>query len=83
MARLLRMVIPDVPHHITQRGNRRERTFFEDGDYALFVDVQDKPTGVTCLTRHQKKGEQSGTDLRLIRPRAGRRGLPPAGGRSR
>lgn len=39
MARLLRVVIPGVPHHVTQRGNRRERTFFEDGDYALYLDL--------------------------------------------
>ena len=39
MARLPRLVLPDIPHHITQRGNRRERTFFEDGDYALYLDL--------------------------------------------
>ena len=39
MARLPRVVIPGVPHHITQRGNRRERTFFEEGDYALYLDL--------------------------------------------
>jgi putative transposase len=39
MARLPRMVLPGIPHHITQRGNRRERTFFEDGDYALYLDL--------------------------------------------
>ena len=39
MARLPRVVIPGVPHHITQRGNRRERTFFEDGDFALYLDL--------------------------------------------
>ena len=33
------MVLPGIPHHVTQRGNRRERTFFEDGDYALYVDL--------------------------------------------
>jgi putative transposase len=32
-------VLPGIPHHITQRGNRRERTFFEDGDYALYLDL--------------------------------------------
>ncbi len=32
MARLARVVVPGLPHHVTQRGNRRERTFFEDGD---------------------------------------------------
>ena len=35
MARLPRLVLPGIPHHVTLRGNRRERTFFEDGDYAL------------------------------------------------
>ena len=39
MARLPRVVIPGTPHHITQRGNRRERTFFEDGDFALYRDL--------------------------------------------
>ena len=39
MARLSRVVIPGVPHHVTQRGNRRERTFFEDGDYKLYLDL--------------------------------------------
>ncbi len=39
MARLPRIVLPGIPHHITQRGNRRERTFFEDGDYALYLDL--------------------------------------------
>lgn len=39
MARLRRMVLPDIPHHVTQRGNRRERPFFEDGDYALYLDL--------------------------------------------
>jgi REP element-mobilizing transposase RayT len=31
MARLARMVIPGLPHHVTQRGNRREAIFFENG----------------------------------------------------
>ena len=36
MARLARLVLPGIPHHITQRGNRREQTFFQDGDYGLY-----------------------------------------------
>lgn len=36
MARLARPVIPSLSHHVTQRGNRRAPTFFEDGDYALY-----------------------------------------------
>lgn len=39
MARLPRFVLPGHPHHVTQRGNRREKTFFEDGDYALYLDL--------------------------------------------
>lgn len=39
MARLPRVVLPGIPHHVTQRGNRRERTFFENGDYALYLDL--------------------------------------------
>jgi putative transposase len=39
MARLARVVIPGVPHHVTQRGNRRGQTFFEDVDYALYRDL--------------------------------------------
>lgn len=36
MSRLARLVIPGLPNHVTQRGNRRARTFFEDDDYALY-----------------------------------------------
>lgn len=39
MPRLARIVIPGVPHHVTQRGNRRERTFFEDADYKRYRTI--------------------------------------------
>jgi putative transposase len=39
MARLARVVVPGHPHHVTQRGNGRARTFFGDGDYALYRDL--------------------------------------------
>jgi len=39
MARLARVVIPGLPHHVTQRGNGRARTFFSDADYALYRDL--------------------------------------------
>ena len=39
MARLARLVIPGMPHHITQRGNRRQQTFFNDGDYAAYMEL--------------------------------------------
>ena len=37
MARLARVVVAGVPHHITQRGNRRQATFFEEGDYRRYL----------------------------------------------
>ncbi|HET9335645.1 MAG TPA: transposase [Sphingomicrobium sp.] len=39
MARLARLVLPGVPYHVTQRGNRRQQTFFCDEDYALYRDL--------------------------------------------
>src|SRR5260370_5881062 len=39
MARLARVVVPGFPHHVTQRGNGRARTFFGAGDYALYRDL--------------------------------------------
>lgn len=39
MARLARVVAPGIPHHVTQRGNRRQPTFFEDADYQLYLDL--------------------------------------------
>jgi putative transposase len=39
MSRMARVVFPGVPHHITQRGNGRARTFFSDADYALYRDL--------------------------------------------
>jgi putative transposase len=39
VARLARIVLRGIPHHVTQRGDRRERVFFEDGEYALYRDL--------------------------------------------
>ena len=39
MARLARVVVPGVPHHVTQRGNRRLETFFEDADYKAYLEL--------------------------------------------
>jgi putative transposase len=39
MARLARVVVPGIPHHVTQRGNGGARTFFGDDDYALYRDL--------------------------------------------
>ncbi len=39
MPRIARVVAPGLPHHVTQRGNRRQRTFFGRGDYAAYVEL--------------------------------------------
>ena len=39
MSRIARIVVPGVPHHVTQRGNRRDPVFLEPGDYALYKDL--------------------------------------------
>jgi putative transposase len=36
MARLARVVAEGTPHHVTQRGNRRQQVFFGDGDYLAY-----------------------------------------------
>ena len=39
MARLARIVIPGVPHHVTQRGNRRMVVFDDDFDRQLYLSL--------------------------------------------
>jgi putative transposase len=39
MARLARLVVPGLAHHVTQRGNAGARTFFGDDDYGLYRDL--------------------------------------------
>ena len=51
MARITRLVIPGYPHHITQRGNRRQETFFCDDDYLSYMRL----VGESC--------EKTGSDI--------------------
>ena len=37
MPRTARIAIPDVPHHITQRGNNRQDVFFVDDDRRVYL----------------------------------------------
>lgn len=39
MARMPRLVAPHYPHHVTQRGNRRMKTFFCATDYQCYLDL--------------------------------------------
>ena len=46
MARIARIVVPNYPHHIIHRGNRREKVFLSD---------QDKQTYINYLQKYIKK----------------------------
>ncbi len=39
MPKFPRLVVPGYPHHVTQRGIRRQQTFFDDSDYKAYVDL--------------------------------------------
>jgi len=39
MARIARVVIPEFPHHIIQRGNRRQKVFFNEDDYSEYLKL--------------------------------------------
>ena len=39
MARMPRLVVPGYPHHVTQRGTRRMKTFFEPRDYQYYLNL--------------------------------------------
>ncbi len=50
MPRAARIVYPGVPHHITQRGNRRQSVFFSDDDKALYLRLLAKWAAKAGLT---------------------------------
>lgn len=39
MARHARLVLSGIPHHVTQRGNRRDRVFFSPADYRHYRNL--------------------------------------------
>jgi putative transposase len=39
MARLAGVVAKGLPHHVTQRGNRRQQVFFREEDYQAYLDL--------------------------------------------
>jgi len=56
MARLARAVFAGLPHHVTQRGNGRARTFFSDDDYRLYRDLLATPYARHVHLRRKKSG---------------------------
>jgi putative transposase len=39
MSRIARIVLDDIPYHITQRGNARQQIFFDANDHHLYLDL--------------------------------------------
>jgi putative transposase len=37
MPRIARVDVPGIPHHVIQRGNRRQKTFFSEDDYQAYI----------------------------------------------
>ncbi len=44
MARMPRVVVSGYPHHVTQRGNRRQKTFFCTEDYQYYLELMSEYT---------------------------------------
>lgn len=42
MPKFRRLVVPGYPHHVTQRGVRRQATFFDDLDYKTYLRLAAK-----------------------------------------
>lgn len=42
MAKLARVILPGYPHHITQRGIRRQDVFFKDEDYLYYLQLHNE-----------------------------------------
>ncbi|AFM27772.1 hypothetical protein Desti_5170 [Desulfomonile tiedjei DSM 6799] len=57
MGQIARVVVPGCPHLITQRGNRRQQTFFCVEDYRVYVDMISE--FVEEETEPNRKGEVS------------------------
>jgi REP element-mobilizing transposase RayT len=52
--RLARVVIPELPYHVTRRGNGGQRVFFSDEDYAACRDL------LATATREARVGVRAG-----------------------
>ena len=49
MVRLSRITVPDLPHHVTQRGNRQQALFLGPDDYALYRDLLAERCRAICV----------------------------------
>src|SRR5208337_5377045 len=77
MARLARVIAPGMPHHVTQRGNPRQETFFGEED----VGPRHLPGDERPRARDPHPDRHWGLRpavLQVAAPRAGRRAPPPS-----
>ena len=49
MPRFPRLVVPGYPHHVTQRGVRRQTVFFDDQDYRTYLTLAAELLDSACL----------------------------------
>ena len=62
MPRLARIVAPGLPHHVTQRGNRRQATFFDGATchYRSLLTEHARAAGVAVWAGPPETGPQAG-----------------------
>jgi len=73
MARIARVVAPGIPHHITQRGNRRQETFFCAEDYQAYIGLMREWRGKTTRSSWWRRCGRWGAIGRTVSPRGPRR----------
>lgn len=67
MARLARVLAPGLPHHLTQRGNRRQTVFFTDGDYEACkaLAAEHRAAALEAIRKHGRTGRPLGSEAFL------------------
>src|SRR5271166_3273232 len=86
MARLARVVAPGFAHYITQRGNRRQQTFFCDEDYQSYLELMGEWCGahnVEILAGAGRSARQACPELAWFPRPGGPRGGHQAAARTR
>jgi hypothetical protein len=62
MARIARVVVPGLPYHLTQRGNRREPVFFGAEDYQFYRRL--------IATAERRAGAETASTMTIARTSA-------------
>ena len=70
MPRIARIVGPGFPHHIVQRGNNREKVFWDNRDYERYLSFLAKYSGEKSATVHAYCIMPNHVHLLITPPRA-------------